>query len=328
MNSTAIPTLTARFVSERGLREMDQTPMTPRTVKRERKVVKVTTVAVRREPRRREVTRRTARRARVRTSRVVDQRVASVEANQKGRKGKECENSSACREEMEGEGWRRTGLEESVRQRVREHLRPNPLPQVLRNPLRRRKRLNEVLLRLQRRMVRPEVREFDGIDDFNRGGVGVEGGEFERGGVGRFPAERAGFVRWRSEPLTDVAHELRTLRITVDCDRPSSVSRESREGRGKKRRTSCAPRRLTVFEARLAGVFRVVRTAELVRVAALDTTAVFEKGVGPAERGGKEEKEGQSNFERRNGIRGDGRDEVVDPDGTANDKGGSASTKW
>jgi hypothetical protein len=88
LNSTAIPTLTARLVSERGLREMDQTPMTPRTVKRERKVVKDTTVAVRREPRRREVTRRTARRASVRTSRVVDQRVASVKAKTKGRKGK------------------------------------------------------------------------------------------------------------------------------------------------------------------------------------------------------------------------------------------------
>jgi hypothetical protein len=121
--------------------------------------------------------------------------------------------------------------------------------------------------------------------------------------------------------LTDVAHELGTLRITVDCDVLKSVNRKGAREK-KKRRTSCAPRRLSVLKARLAGVFRVIRTAELVRVATLDTTAVFEEGVGPAERRGEEEKEGPSNLERRNGRRGDGRDEVVDPDSPVKEKGG------
>jgi hypothetical protein len=144
-------------------------------------------------------------------------------------------------------------IKEDVEERVRVDLRPRPHFQIVRYPPRRGQRVDKVGLRLERRMVRPEMRS----DDRR-----VIARQRDRVSIRALPSQRTLLVRRALHPLPQVPHELWPLRQSLHCD---------------------IPRRLLPLEARPTPPLRLIRSTEDGRVVPTDSAASFEDGVEPAE---------------------------------------------
>ena len=142
-------------------------------------------------------------------------------------------------------------VEEDVEKRVREDVGSRSPGEISSDALRCRHGVDEVGLRLERRVVGPEVRELDRR---------VVYAESRR--VARLASERAGLVRRRDEPLVEVPHEVVAFGQVLHRDVPGGLG---------------------VLEARPAAEVGIVGRAEDRRILLRDAAAVLEERVEPLE---------------------------------------------